>query len=100
MLNPAAYIQKSGLTIWFSVPSVGLIMKKLGALKPGSFPKLRWSLFCGEALPEAIASAWADAAHNSEVENLYGPTEVTIACTAYRLQREIRMDYASATQFQ
>jgi acyl-CoA synthetase (AMP-forming)/AMP-acid ligase II len=45
---------------------------------------LRWSLFCGEALPAEVAREWSEAAPNSAVENLYGPTEATIACTAYR----------------
>jgi amino acid adenylation domain-containing protein len=84
MLNPASFIQNSRLTIWFSVPSVGLLMKRLGTLKPNQYPTLRWSLFCGEPLPAEIAIAWAQAAPNSVVENLYGPTELTIACSAYR----------------
>ena len=31
-----------------------------------------------------IAREWALAAPNSVIENIYGPTELTIACTAYR----------------
>ena len=41
-------------------------------------------MFCGEALPVEIAKAWCEAAPNSIVENIYGPTELTIACTYYR----------------
>jgi acyl-CoA synthetase (AMP-forming)/AMP-acid ligase II len=63
-------------------------MKKLGLLKPDNYPTLRWSLFCGEPLPVEVARAWADAAPRSVVENLYGPTELTIACTAYRWNPE------------
>jgi acyl-CoA synthetase (AMP-forming)/AMP-acid ligase II len=48
------------------------------------FPTLRWSLFCGEPLPRASAEAWQTAAPNSAVENLYGPTELTIACLVHR----------------
>lgn len=84
LLSPGNYIRDSRLTVWFSVPSVALLMKKLGTLKPDAFPDLRWSLFCGEALPADIAAAWAEAAPASTVENLYGPTEATIFCTAYR----------------
>ncbi len=84
LLNPAQFIRDSRLTVWFSVPSVALMMRQLGALRPAAFPALRWSLFCGEPLPADLAAAWADAAPQSTVENLYGPTEVTIACTAYR----------------
>lgn len=81
---PASYILDSKLTIWFSVPSTGVMMNKLRMLPAGKYPGLRFSLFCGEALPVEIAQAWARAAPQSIVENLYGPTELTIACTLYR----------------
>ena len=84
LLNPDRFIREHGLTVWFSVPSVGLLMQRFGALNPGRYPSLRWSLFCGEPLPVSLAGAWAAAAPASRVENLYGPTELTVACTAYR----------------
>ena len=53
-------------------------------LKPGAYPTLRWALFCGEALPVEVIEAFAEAAPDAVAENLYGPTELTIACTLYR----------------
>jgi len=82
--KPDDFIKGAGLTIWFSVPSTALFMHRLGVLKPDLYPNLRLSLFCGEALPAEIARRWALAAPNSVIENIYGPTELTIACTAYR----------------
>ena len=82
--KPDDFIKGAGLTIWFSVPSTALFMHRLGVLKPDLYPNLRLSLFCGEALPAEIARRWALAASNSVIENIYGPTELTIACTAYR----------------
>ncbi|MCX4243420.1 amino acid adenylation domain-containing protein [Paraliomyxa miuraensis] len=84
-LFPARYVDEAGLTVWFSVPSTALLMQQTHALEPGSLPGLRWSLFCGEALPMKVARAFAAAASNSVVENLYGPTELTLACTVHRL---------------
>lgn len=84
LINPSRFIRANELTVWFSVPSTAIFMKRLKALKPGSFPSLRWSLFAGEPLPVEIASAWLEAAPNSTVENLYGPTEVTDVCVLYR----------------
>ncbi|MEM9177622.1 MAG: amino acid adenylation domain-containing protein [Myxococcota bacterium] len=81
---PAKYVVDAGITVWFSVPSTAVLMNKLRMLKPDAYPKLRWSLFCGEALPAEIVEQWVDAAPNSTIENLYGPTELTIACTLYR----------------
>jgi amino acid adenylation domain-containing protein len=86
-MAPAKFIKDQQLTMWFSVPSVVGVMSKLGMLKPGVFPSLRCSLFCGEPLPISYAQAWATAAPNSIVENVYGPTETTIAITHYRWER-------------
>ena len=83
-IKPEAFIDDGRLTVWFSVPSTAVFMRRLGVLKPRMYPRLRLSLFCGEALPVEIVRQWALAAPNSAIENLYGPTELTIACTAYR----------------
>jgi amino acid adenylation domain-containing protein len=82
---PRDFVRRHELTMWFSVPSTAAMMQGLRMLRPGDFPTLRLSLFCGEVLPKQIARAWAAAAPNSLVENLYGPTEATIAITAFRL---------------
>ncbi|GFE57102.1 amino acid adenylation protein [Geobacter sp. AOG1] len=86
-IMPQKYIQDSKITVWFSVPSTGIFMKTLGMLKPNSYPTLRLSLFCGEGLPASLVSAWCEAVPQSLIENLYGPTELTIACTLYRWDR-------------
>jgi amino acid adenylation domain-containing protein len=86
LLNPSSFVTSNRLTVWFSVPSVAVFMRRLSKLPRGCFPDLRWSLFCGEPLPAEIARAWAEAADASRVENLYGPTELTVACTGYRWQ--------------
>ena len=84
VISPGMFINKARLTIWFSVPSTATFMHRLGMLKPNQYPSLRWSLFCGEALPLETAERWLAAAPNSIVENLYGPTELTIACAVHR----------------
>ena len=84
MIKPGAFINEARLTAWFSVPSTAVFMRRLGELRPGLYPDLRLSLFCGEALPVEVVRDWSAAAPNSIVENIYGPTELTIGCTAYR----------------
>ncbi|MDT7041533.1 amino acid adenylation domain-containing protein [Candidatus Nitronereus thalassa] len=88
LFSPANYLLESNITVWFSVPSVAVLMKQLGFLQGGAFPSLRLSLFCGEALTASVADAWQKASPNSILENLYGPTEVTLACTLYRWRGE------------
>jgi amino acid adenylation domain-containing protein len=84
VMAPAKFIRDHQLTCWFSVPSTVGFLMKLKLLSPGSFPSLRLSLFCGEPLPSSYARAWQEAAPNSILENLYGPTESTIAISHYR----------------
>lgn len=81
---PAKFILDSKITIWFSVPSLAISMKRLRMLESGLYPDLRLSLFCGEALLEDVVEHWTMAAPHSVIENLYGPTEATLACTCYR----------------
>ncbi|TCO61909.1 AMP-binding protein [Actinocrispum wychmicini] len=80
------FVRDQGLTVWFSVPSAIPIVRRRGGLTERSMPSLRWSLFCGEPLTGRAATDWQLAADKSTVENLYGPTELTIACSAYRWQ--------------
>ncbi|MFK4227066.1 amino acid adenylation domain-containing protein [Streptomyces sp. NPDC019890] len=85
VLSPVRFVNRNRITHWNSVPSVAAIALRLRALKPGAMPSLRWSLFCGEALKLAHAEAWQAAAPNSTVENIYGPTEMTVTWTEFRL---------------
>ncbi|MGH7932229.1 MAG: AMP-binding protein [Candidatus Binataceae bacterium] len=84
LIKPGKFIHDMQLTIWSAVPSTAILMKKWGMLKPGHYPSLRVSLFQGEPFPVAVATAWAEAAPNSILENHYGPTELTVNCTYYR----------------
>ncbi|HEX2681685.1 MAG TPA: AMP-binding protein, partial [Candidatus Dormibacteraeota bacterium] len=84
IMLPAKFIRDHQLTMWFCVPSVAGVLAKMRLLQPGSFPSLRHSLFCGEPLSAKYAHLWQEAAPNSTVDNLYGPTETTIAISHYR----------------
>ncbi len=77
------YIKNKNITVWFSVPSLAVMLFKMRLLKPGSFKTLKYSFFCGEPLYCSTAKAWQEAAVNSRVVNLYGPTETTIAIASY-----------------
>jgi amino acid adenylation domain-containing protein len=83
LLNPGAFINRHRLTIWISVPSFALFMKRFGSLKKGNFPSLRWSLFGAEALTVDVVDAWHESAPESKIANIYGPTEVACASTCY-----------------
>ena len=89
LLCPADFVKRHELTCWNSVPSLLGFIKKFGKMKPGAFPCLRYSFFCGEALPIALAKEWQAASPQGQVVNLYGPTEATIAITALTLTPDL-----------
>jgi len=84
---PTDFITREEITFWNSVPSIASFMLKTGNLKPGSFPTLTHSMFCGEQFPVDVANAWRLSAPNSSIENLYGPTETTIYISRYVYSR-------------
>lgn len=85
MMAPQRFVRSNEITAWMSVPTIVAMMRANGLLKDGLFPSLRLSVFCGEPLPIPAVEAWARAAPNSVVENIYGPTECTVVCMRQRL---------------
>jgi amino acid adenylation domain-containing protein len=90
LVMPVRFVNRHRITHWNSVPSVISLAHRMKSLKPDSMPSLRWSMFCGEPLTLQQASAWQAAAPGSVLENIYGPTEMTVTCTEYRLPRDNR----------
>jgi non-ribosomal peptide synthetase component F len=83
-----SFAAEQGLTVWFSTPSSIDLVRRLGGMAPGALPTLRRSLFAGEALRCRDAADWQAAAPGSTVENLYGPTELTISISHHRWDPE------------
>lgn len=77
------FVARHGLTVWFSTPSVIALVRRCNGLSRHAFPTLRLSLFCGEPLMGVDAAFWQEAADDSSVYNLYGPTELTVSCTLH-----------------
>lgn len=86
-LHAAKYARDERITVWFSVPSLPALMERMRGLQAGSLPAVRYAFFCGEALPYSVARAFAKAAPQAVLTDLYGPTEATIAITAHRIDR-------------
>jgi D-alanine--poly(phosphoribitol) ligase subunit 1 len=84
-LEVADLLATREITVTLMVPSV------INFLKPYfgemTLPKMRYSLFCGEALSHETLSRWATCVPYAKIENLYGPTEATIFCLRYEWQR-------------
>ncbi len=82
---PARYVRRFGITHWYSVPSIVSLARRANVLGQDTLQTLVYSQFIGEQLTYEQALAWRLAAPGSVMDNVYGPTELTVACTAYRL---------------
>ncbi len=73
-------------TIWFSVPSLLVYLLTTRALKSSDLPAMRKIIFGGEGFPKPKLKQLFDLfGHRAELENVYGPTECTCICSAYRI---------------
>jgi amino acid adenylation domain-containing protein len=88
-LDLPSFFARRGVSVWFSTPSAINLVRKLGGLTPGAMPGLRWSFFAGEALKCADVADWQAAATGAVIENLYGPTELTLTIAGHRWQPEL-----------
>jgi non-ribosomal peptide synthetase component F len=82
------FVTAEGITVWYSTPSAISVVALRGGLHPKSMPTPRLSTFADDALKAADAAAWQAAAPEAILDNLYGPAETTITCSAYRWSSE------------
>lgn len=80
-LNILETLDEQRVTVALMVPSALAYLRAY--FDEINLPRLRYSLFCGEALPTPLAAAWQARVPQARVENVYGPTEATIFCTRY-----------------
>jgi amino acid adenylation domain-containing protein len=85
---PVRFVNEKRLTHWMSVPSIISFARRLRALAPGSMPTLRRAMFGGEQLTVEQVEAWLVAAPNAIIDNCFGPTELTVICSAYAVPTE------------
>jgi amino acid adenylation domain-containing protein len=87
----APLIAESGITMWYSTPSILRLLSEAGKLEQHDYSGLRVVNFAGEVFPlkhlRAIKSAWPDPRYF----NLYGPTETNV-CTYFEVPVEIAED--------
>ncbi|HKS81017.1 MAG TPA: amino acid adenylation domain-containing protein [Candidatus Acidoferrales bacterium] len=82
----ANFIEKNGITIWYSVPSALILLMLHVDLKSHDLCKLRTVLFAGEVFPIKYVRQLAELLPQADLWNLYGPTETNV-CTYYKVER-------------
>ncbi len=75
----ARFIEKRGLTVWFSVPSQLAYVARFDALGTEDLGSLRHVVWCGDVLATPSLLYWKRRLPGVTFTNLYGPTETTVA---------------------
>ena len=88
----ARFIAASRLTVWSSTPSALMMLIRFGDLKAHDASRLRLVTFGGEVFPPRQLRDLREIWQGAEFFNLYGPTEITTACTFARIPATIPAD--------
>lgn len=86
------YIKEHKINTVFWVPTVLSRIVDLELLDKCDIDCLKNILFAGEVMPARQLNAWIKRLPNATFANLYGPTEITVDCTCYIVDREIKDD--------
>ena len=87
------YLKEKKINTIFWVPSALIVVAKLKAFRNVNLSDtLQRVLFCGEVMPNKQLNTWRKFLPDVLYANLYGPTEITDACTYYIVDREFSDD--------
>ena len=86
------YIRDHKINTIFWVPTVLSRVADLDLLDKCDIDCLKKVLFAGEVMPARQLNAWIRRLPKAMFANLYGPTEITVDCTYYIIDREIKDD--------
>jgi len=86
------YLEKKEITFIFFVPSVLISISQMELLSPNSLPSLKKIVFAGEVMPTKHLAYWQKMLPDKIYVNLYGPTEITVDCTYFFVDRIYKPD--------
>lgn len=78
------FVSKEEITVWYSVPSVLMLMEKQGGFLAQQLSSLRAILYAGEPFPIKHLRKLYQSLPDRRFLNLYGPTETNV-CTFYEI---------------
>lgn len=86
------YLNDNGITFVFWVPFVLVTVANFKLLDNKKPSTLRDVFFAGEVMPNRQLNYWRSHLPECRYVNLYGPTEITVDCTYYIVDREFKDD--------
>lgn len=90
--NILKMIQANKVTFVFWVPTIMVTIANMDLLSKISLPDLKTVWFAGEVFPTKQFNYWRRCLAEVKFVNLYGPIEITLDCTYFIVNREIRDD--------
>jgi D-alanine--poly(phosphoribitol) ligase subunit 1 len=82
------YLENHKITFIFFVPVVLVNIAKFNLLSPKRLPDLKKVIFAGEVMPTKHLAYWQENLPDKLYANLYGPTEITVDCTYFIVNRK------------
>jgi amino acid adenylation domain-containing protein len=86
------YLAERSVNFVFWVPSIMVTVANKGVLDRVPELRLEKVLFAGEVMPAKHLNLWRSRFPGALFANLYGPTEITVDCTYYIVDRELSDD--------
>lgn len=86
------YVEERAITYIDWVPSAYVITANTGALEKIVPKALKKLIFCGEVMPARQYNMWREKYPQALFANIYGPTEATVDCAYYIIDREFADD--------
>lgn len=84
-----AWFKRERITLIHTVPALAQTWLAQANADLGS-AHLRWTFFSGEPLTDTLVRQWQTVFPNSQVVNLYGPTETTMVKFYYQVSAEVQ----------
>lgn len=85
------YLKEKSVNFIYWVPSIISNVSNQDVLSRVQ-PPLKWLFYGGEMMPTKHLMYWKNKIPNAVYSNFFGPTEVTVICTHYRLDRNFKDD--------
>jgi amino acid adenylation domain-containing protein len=86
------FLSQHQVSFIFWVPTIMVNMANLDVLKAADLSNLKTVFFAGEVFPTRHLNYWRRQLPESQFVNLYGPIEITVDCTYFVVDREMRDD--------
>jgi len=90
--NPSSLVRRlaeSRCTVWFSVPSLLMFLQTMKLATQKELCGLKTVMFGGEGYPKArLKELFEQIGGQTEILNVYGPTECTCICSCYRITED------------